>query len=85
MSITVTPVRFEHHREALGIGEIHSAPELDRRVGAAGLAAGGLRGRAARCRRSGRPVESADSVLVPWPFAPLVSRERAEVRVRVDR
>ena len=26
MSITVTPVRFEHHRDALGIGE--TAPRL---------------------------------------------------------
>lgn len=28
-------------------------------------------------------VESAEQVLVPWPFAPLESRERASVRVRV--
>jgi alpha-L-rhamnosidase len=28
-------------------------------------------------------VESADQILVPWPVAPLVSRETAQVRVRV--
>ncbi len=32
-------------------------------------------------QRSG-PVASGESVLVPWPFAPLASRERALVRVR---
>ena len=32
--------------------------------------------------RTGR-VESGDSVLVPWPFAPLASREQLLVRVRV--
>ncbi|MBT8161754.1 MULTISPECIES: glycoside hydrolase family 78 protein [Arthrobacter] len=40
-------------------------------------------------RRSGKQdateeIVSSDSVLVDWPFAPLHSRERAEVRVRVS-
>ena len=33
MSITITPVRFEHHREALGIGE--REPRLSWVVGSA--------------------------------------------------
>src|SRR6266568_207618 len=45
---------------------------------------GGAR-RATRLRPMGRigRVESDQSVLVPWPFAPLSSRERLMVRVRV--
>ena len=40
-------------------------------------------------RRHGQPaeravVDSAEQVLVPWPFAPLESRSRVEVRVRVS-
>jgi alpha-L-rhamnosidase len=37
--------------------------------------------RAGENKRTGR-VESGESVLVDWPFEPLVSRERASVRVR---
>ena len=81
MTVAVTPVRFEHHNDPIGIGEaaprlswvVETAPpgwlpagyELERR-GAGSVA-----------------VYSDASVLVGWPFKPLVSRERAEVRVRV--
>ncbi|HEY9308769.1 MAG TPA: family 78 glycoside hydrolase catalytic domain [Microbacterium sp.] len=81
MAISLTPVRFEHHRDALGIGEtrprlswiVESAPagwwqiayELEERGG------GVVR------------VDSMESVLVKWPFEPLVSRDHREVRVRV--
>ena len=81
MTISVTPVRFEHHRDALGIGE--PAPRLSWIVESAPAG-----WRAASCeleRRGGEVVTVAgdESVLVAWPFAPLGSRERAEVRVRV--
>lgn len=82
MSLTVTPVRFEHHRHALGIGDARprlswittdapdgwsqAAYEVEQRDGAS------IR------------VESGESVLVPWPFDALRSRERREIRVRVD-
>ncbi|MDH6220355.1 alpha-L-rhamnosidase [Streptomyces pseudovenezuelae] len=83
----VTPPTFEHHREPLGIGE--SAPRLSWRTvtdatdwrqaahqveitAADGTVLAG----------TGR-VESADSVLVPWPGPHLGSRERVGVRVRV--
>ncbi|MFE6254750.1 family 78 glycoside hydrolase catalytic domain [Agromyces sp. NPDC057865] len=85
MSITITPVRFEHHREALGIGE--REPRLSWIVSSA--AAGWrqaryeLQIRAEDTAPTTYPVDSPDSVLVPWPAPPLTSRERRDVRVRV--
>ena len=75
----LSPVRFEHHREALGIGE--ASPRLSWQVAgepgwrqaAYELAIGDTVFR----------VESASSVLVPWPDAPLRPREERTVRVRV--
>ncbi|MBE1585352.1 glycoside hydrolase family 78 protein [Nonomuraea angiospora] len=73
-------LRFEHLREPLGIGT--ARPRLswivetdtpDWRQTAYEVEARGERVR----------VESGDSVLVPWPFAALASRERVAVRVRV--
>ncbi len=79
--IRASPVRFEHHRAALGIGE--PVPRLSWRTGSV---PGGWRQVAyeievdAACHR----VESPESVLVPWPAAPLQSRDRRTVRVRVS-
>lgn len=81
MTVSVSPVRFEHHRDAVGIGE--SAPRLSWIVEAAPA---GWRAASYELERIGGEVvtvDSADSVLVAWPFAALGSRERAEVRVRV--
>lgn len=81
MTVTVTPVRFEHHREALGIAE--DAPRLSWIVedAPAGWAQAGYQLEAA----SGEVVyvTSGESVLVPWPFASLASRDGERVRVRV--
>jgi alpha-L-rhamnosidase len=81
---TVAAPTFEHHRSALGIGEVEPrisfqvtadagwtqrAYELELRIGGQTVS-------------SGR-IESSDSVLVPWPADPLQSRESATVRVRV--
>lgn len=83
----VRAVRFEHLREALGIGV--SQPRLSWTVDTA--APGWLQAAyeveaytpaGQLCGQSGR-VESSQSVLVAWPFAPLVSRQRLAVRVRV--
>jgi len=75
---------FEHHRDALGIGE--SAPRISFELSAdAGWTqqAYELEVRTAdRTTVTGR-IESGDSVLVPWPAPPLASREPATVRVRV--
>lgn len=83
----VTPPTFEHHREPLGIGE--PAPRLswrtvtdtgDWRQAAHQVEITAVDGRVVT--DTGR-VESAESVLVPWPGRRLGSRERVGVRVRV--
>jgi alpha-L-rhamnosidase len=78
--VQVAPVRFEHHRLALGIGE--RTPRLSWRVTAA---PDGWRQAAYEVEVDSvaHPVESAESVLVPWPASPLNSRDRRSVRVRV--
>lgn len=78
--IQVSPVRFEHLRAALGIGE--SSPRLSRRVESG----------PDRCQwayeievdAERNRLESPESVLVPWPADPLRSRDRRVVRVRVS-
>lgn len=80
----VRVVRLEHHREALGIGE--AEPRLSWRVetDAAGWRQAAYEVEARGSRQAGvKRVESDESVLVPWPFLPLSSREQVEVRVRV--
>lgn len=81
MSLTVTPVRFEHHRHAFGIGD--ARPRLSWITTDApngwSQAAYEVEQRGGESIR----VDSADSVLVPWPFGALASRERREIRVRV--
>jgi len=85
--VTVDEVRFEHHRDSFGIGE--AQPRLSWIVDTTTVgwrqtsyeieaykSEGQLRDRTGR-------VESDQSVLVSWPFAPLSSRERLTVRVRV--
>ena len=85
--VSIANVRFEHLRDTLGIGE--ARPRLSWMVEAATdgwcqtgyeIEAYGPQGQP--CERTGR-VESAQSVLVPWPFASLSSRERLDIRVRV--
>ncbi|WP_346618422.1 glycoside hydrolase family 78 protein [Blastococcus montanus] len=83
-TVTVSAPRFEHHREALGIGE--AAPRLSWKV----TAPPDWRQRAYEVEATGEGrrwasgrIESPDSVLVPWPTGPLASRERRVVRIRV--
>ena len=77
----VSAPRFEHHTRPLGIGE--RAPRLTWQTV---TAVPGWKQHAYEIRgagwTSGR-IDSADSVLVPWPGPALSSRERAEIRVRV--
>ncbi|MGN6427169.1 MAG: family 78 glycoside hydrolase catalytic domain [Leifsonia sp.] len=84
MTVAVDQPRFERRDNALGLGV--AAPRLSWRTTAsdAGWTQSGYdvevrRGGAARVLS----VDSADSVLVPWPDAPLRSGELAVVRVRV--
>ncbi|MFC5824752.1 family 78 glycoside hydrolase catalytic domain [Nonomuraea insulae] len=80
--LTVEPISFEHHRDPLGVGE--SEPRLSWTVA---TDSPGWRQQAYEIELSdgtatGR-VASQESVLVPWPGAPLESRERRGARVRV--
>ena len=79
-------VRFEHHRTAFGIGE--ATPRLSWRM------PGAVHGWEQTAYEvevrdaTGEVTEavvvpSGESVLVPWPAAPLGSRDRRSVRVRV--
>jgi len=85
--ITIGDVRVEHRRDALGIGA--SRPRLSWTVAAAALGwcqasyEIEVRGPDGLLRAHTEPIASDQSVLVPWPFAPLLSRERLSVRVRV--
>ncbi len=82
---TVSAPRVEQNREALGIGE--RKPRLSWTItdAPAGWRQHGYRVAAtdADGRQLSRDIESNEQVLVAWPFDPLVSRERVEVRVSV--
>lgn len=82
----ITDLRFEHQRDAFGIGT--ARPRLSWKVETsvqgwrqAAYALELFDGDALRAE-TGR-VDSCESVLVDWPFAPLAARQRATVRVRV--
>ena len=84
---TIAVVRFEHYREALGIGtdrpRLSWLVETDQREWRqAGYEVECYDTAGELCGQTGR-VESDQSVLVAWPFAPLASRERVTLRVRV--
>ncbi|WP_442877466.1 family 78 glycoside hydrolase catalytic domain [Dactylosporangium sp. AC04546] len=86
MSLRVSGLRADHHREPLGLGT--GTPRLSWRAEAAGAdwvqSAYEIAVRDADGTEStsGR-VASAEQVLVPWPAAALASRERRLVRVRI--
>ncbi|KPV54220.1 hypothetical protein SE17_05110 [Kouleothrix aurantiaca] len=84
---TIIAIRFEHRSDGLGIGSAQPRLSWTVRTPVAAwhqtgyeLEVSGLDGQLQD--QTGR-VESDQSVLVPWPFAPLQSRERRSVRVRV--
>ncbi|WP_026403359.1 alpha-L-rhamnosidase [Actinomadura rifamycini] len=81
MTAHVGTIRFEHLREPLGVGT--PRPRVSWIVEAGGdgwtQSAYEIEARGERVR-----VDSGESVLVAWPFAPLASRERVAVRVRVQ-
>ncbi|SDY77344.1 alpha-L-rhamnosidase [Herbiconiux ginsengi] len=84
MTATVSAARFEHHRDALGVGE--SRPRLSWVVESA--PAGWVqRAYRVEIERGGSvrafEVASAEQVLVAWPDESLVSRESSRVRVSV--
>jgi alpha-L-rhamnosidase len=86
VSVTAMSVRFEHLRDAFGIGA--PQPRLSWVVAAAadGWRQAGYEiesyGPDGKLREQTGRVVSDTSVLVEWPFAPLASRERVAVRMR---
>src|SRR5258706_16134323 len=86
-AVTIAEVRFEHLRETLGVGVLR--PRLSWIVETAAVRwyqTGyeiEVYGTERQLRDGTGRVESDQSALVPWPFAPLSSRECASVRVRV--
>ncbi|GAA4939069.1 alpha-L-rhamnosidase [Nonomuraea thailandensis] len=80
--LNITAPAFEHHSEPLGIGE--SGPRLSWTVttDTPGWTQAAYEIELGDGTGTGR-VESAESVLVPWPGTPLGSRERRGARVRV--
>jgi alpha-L-rhamnosidase len=86
-ALTIVELRFEHNQEALGIGT--ARPRVSWRVQSTipawrqavyEMEAYDASGRL--CGQTGR-VASDQSVLVPWPFAALHSREVVSIRLRV--
>ncbi len=82
----IVGLRAEHRPDALGIG--FRKPRLswrlcDPREGWR-QSRYEVQARWINTRAESVVVESADSVLVPWPFRPLRSRERATIRVRAS-
>jgi alpha-L-rhamnosidase len=80
VSPRVVGLRAEHHRDPLGIGS--ASPRLSWRVesGRPGWIQSGYE---IDVDSTVSTVEGPDQVLVPWPAAPLESRQRRTVRVRV--
>ncbi|SFS13631.1 alpha-L-rhamnosidase [Microbacterium sp. cf046] len=84
MTVRIAAPRIEHHRVAIGIGE--PSPRLSWIVE---QATSGWTQRAYKLEvRRAASTETAvaasgEQVLVDWPVAPLASRERATVRVRL--
>jgi alpha-L-rhamnosidase len=84
----VTSVRFEHHREPLGIGQSQPRVSWTTLSEATNWRQSAYEIEMASAADPHQPwssgrINSAESVLVPWPGTPLESRERRRVRVRV--
>jgi alpha-L-rhamnosidase len=94
MPITVCAPTFEHHREALGIGE--SSPRISWRfAGDSETQDWSQKSYEIEISRYGSDevsnlrtesfrVASSESVLAPWPSTPLKSRQSARVRIRAN-
>ncbi|OQE20847.1 hypothetical protein PENFLA_c015G02397 [Penicillium flavigenum] len=83
MALSLSQVSFEHHRTALGIGE--TSPRISWRFDGQ-VSDWYQKSYDIEVQKRGAAetfhVDSADSVLVPWPSDPLKSGEQATVRVK---
>ncbi len=86
-TITVADVRFEHHRQPMGIGTPYPRLSWTVATTSAGWRQAAYQidayGPDGQPRGATGRVSSGESVLLPWPFAPLLSSERVAVRVQV--
>jgi alpha-L-rhamnosidase len=84
---TIAGIRFEHRPDALGLGTATPRLSWIVQTSAAGWRQAGYEleayGSDGELRHQTGRVDSDQSVLAPWPFAPLESRQRLAVRVRV--
>lgn len=80
MNLSVSHIRFEHLHPAFGIGVV--APRISWQV-QTDLQNWHQSAYEIECRGERIRIESSESVLVNWIFAPLTSRECVDVRVRV--
>lgn len=86
-AVAIATLRFEHDREALGIDTARPRLSWMSETTSAGWRQTSYEIEALSAdgqvqEQTGR-IASGQSVLLPWPFAPLASRERRFVRVRV--
>jgi alpha-L-rhamnosidase len=86
-TVTIVSVRFEHAQETLGLGTARPRLSWISETTSTGWRQTGYEIEASyvdgqRQEQTGR-IESDQSVLLSWSFAPLASRERRLVRVRV--
>ncbi|MFI0733614.1 glycoside hydrolase family 78 protein [Streptomyces sp. NPDC021225] len=79
----MTDVRFEHVRDALGIGTGRPRLSWTTLTNAEDWHQTAYEIELTATDTTVVTVDSAESVLVPWPFEPLTARGRATVRVRV--
>ncbi|KAJ5999908.1 hypothetical protein N7481_000317 [Penicillium waksmanii] len=84
MALSISQVSFEHHRTALGISE--TSPRVSWRFNGQ-VSNWNQASYDLEIQRPGKDaetfhVDSAESVLVPWPSEPLESGEEATVRVK---
>ncbi|WP_105565882.1 glycoside hydrolase family 78 protein [Microbacterium halophytorum] len=79
--IRIDRLAAEHHAEPIGVGEAEPRLSWTTSADAAGWNQAAYE-IASGDDTTGR-IDSVEQVLVAWPFAPMASRERREVRVRV--
>lgn len=85
MSVEIAQLSVEHHHNGFGIS--HSKPRLSWRFKATTVKGWQQASYELRLKRGPKETEtyrvaSSESVLVPWPSAPLSSRETASIQVR---
>jgi alpha-L-rhamnosidase len=86
MSVSISQLCVEHHHDGFGIST--TLPRLSWRFNVTALKGWRQTSYDITVSRNGKAesyhVESSESVLVPWPSAPLLSREVANLKLRAN-